>query len=324
MNTAVCGGGIANSSAAMTIVTSTVSANTATINGGGVLNAASMLDAPTTMTISGSTVRDNSAHNGGGVLNFGRLTFAGSPTAVGGNTATTGGGVHFENTYGLGSVTGACPTSLGGLVLYSPANTPTDYSGFTCHDQAVEHGTYAVELSPLSTYAAQTFTAGATGTLDAVELCLDLPGSTYATANVRIESAAAGMPTGTVLATAAPVTLTKNGWLAFTFASPARVTTGTQYAIVLVAPTPAWGISDLNPYAGGQAVMNGLAYPSDDFVFRTYVKVDFQTYVIVAGDTLSRIAETFGVTVDQILAANPSITDPNLIRVGQVISIPVS
>jgi LysM repeat protein len=71
-------------------------------------------------------------------------------------------------------------------------------------------------------------------------------------------------------------------------------------------------------------VMNGLAYPTDDFVFRTYVKPDFQTYVIVAGDTLSTIAERFGVTVDQILAANPSIADPNRIAVGQVINIPVS
>jgi hypothetical protein len=326
MNTAVCGGGISNSSAAMTIINSTVSANSATINGGGVLNAPSMLDAPTTMTISGSTLRDNNAPNGAGVLNFGRLAFASPATIVGGNTATTGGGVLRVGTTPVnGFLTGGCPTSLGGLVIYSPANTPNDYGGFACHDQAVEHGTYAVAFGPLSTYAAQTFTAGVTGALDSVDLGLDLPGSTYTTtANVRIESVANGMPAGTVLATAAPVALTMNGWVAFTFASPARVTKGTQYAIVLVAPTPAWGISDLNPYAGGQAVMNGLAYPTDDFVFRTYVKPDFQTYVIVAGDTLSTIAERFGVTVDQILAANPSIADPNRIAVGQVINIPVS
>jgi hypothetical protein len=310
----------------MTIINSTVSANSATINGGGVLNAPSMLDASTRMTISGSTVRNNNAPNGGGVVNHGRLEFVSPATIVGGNTATIGGGVlQVGNAPVDGFVTGGCPTSLGGFVIYRPANTPNDYGGFACHDQAVEHGTHAVALGPLSTYAAQTFTAGVTGALDVVELGLDLPGSTYTTtANVRIESVADGMPTGTVLATAAPVTLTMNGWVAFTFASPARVTQGTQYAIVLVAPTPAWGISDLNPDAGGQAVMNGLAYPTDDFVFRTYVKPDFQTYVVVAGDTLSKIAEKLGVTVDQILLANPSIVDPNRIAVGQVINIPGS
>jgi LysM repeat protein len=47
-----------------------------------------------------------------------------------------------------------------------------------------------------------------------------------------------------------------------------------------------------------------------------------QPYVVVRGDTLARIAAEFGVTVGQILTANPEITDPNLIAVGQVIVIP--
>jgi LysM repeat protein len=45
-------------------------------------------------------------------------------------------------------------------------------------------------------------------------------------------------------------------------------------------------------------------------------------YTIVRGDTLQRIASRFGVTLGQILTANPEITDPNLIAVGQVIVIP--
>jgi LysM repeat protein len=40
------------------------------------------------------------------------------------------------------------------------------------------------------------------------------------------------------------------------------------------------------------------------------------------GDTLSSIAGEFGLTVGQLLAANPSITDANLIQVGQVLIIP--
>lgn len=47
------------------------------------------------------------------------------------------------------------------------------------------------------------------------------------------------------------------------------------------------------------------------------------TYKVVAGDTLSRIASTFKVTVSAIVEAN-SIKNPNLIRVGQRLTIPVS
>jgi LysM repeat protein len=46
------------------------------------------------------------------------------------------------------------------------------------------------------------------------------------------------------------------------------------------------------------------------------------TYVVRRGDTLNRIASRFGLTIGQLLAANPSITDPNLIAVGQVLVIP--
>jgi LysM repeat protein len=46
------------------------------------------------------------------------------------------------------------------------------------------------------------------------------------------------------------------------------------------------------------------------------------TYVVQPGDTLTSIAQRFGTTVDAILAANPTIENPNLIYVGQVIQIP--
>lgn len=44
-------------------------------------------------------------------------------------------------------------------------------------------------------------------------------------------------------------------------------------------------------------------------------------YVVQAGDTLSSIAQKFGTTVNVIIRAN-NITDPNLIFVGQVLTIP--
>jgi nucleoid-associated protein YgaU len=46
------------------------------------------------------------------------------------------------------------------------------------------------------------------------------------------------------------------------------------------------------------------------------------TYVVVAGDTLSKIARKHGVTNDELLAANPQITNPNRIKVGDEIVIP--
>jgi LysM repeat protein len=46
------------------------------------------------------------------------------------------------------------------------------------------------------------------------------------------------------------------------------------------------------------------------------------TYRIRAGDNLHAIAQKFGLTIGQLLAANPDITDPNRIRVGQALVIP--
>ena len=38
---------------------------------------------------------------------------------------------------------------------------------------------------------------------------------------------------------------------------------------------------------------------------------------------MSKIAKKFGLTVDQVLAANPQIKDPNKIKIGDEIVIPV-
>jgi hypothetical protein len=48
-----------------------------------------------------------------------------------------------------------------------------------------------------------------------------------------------------------------------------------------------------------------------------------QVYRVAAGDTLSRIATRFGLTLDQLRDANPQITDPNKIKVGDEIIIPL-
>lgn len=49
-----------------------------------------------------------------------------------------------------------------------------------------------------------------------------------------------------------------------------------------------------------------------------------QTYYVKKGDTLRKIAEKFGVTVDALLKLNPGITNPNLIYVGQALKVPAA
>ncbi|NMA02804.1 MAG: LysM peptidoglycan-binding domain-containing protein, partial [Clostridia bacterium] len=45
-------------------------------------------------------------------------------------------------------------------------------------------------------------------------------------------------------------------------------------------------------------------------------------YVVQPGDTLFIIATRFGVSLSALLAANPQISDPNIIFTGQIIIIP--
>ena len=44
-------------------------------------------------------------------------------------------------------------------------------------------------------------------------------------------------------------------------------------------------------------------------------------YIVKPGDTLSKIADTFATTIDEIMALN-NLVDPNLIEVGQQLIIP--
>ena len=57
------------------------------------------------------------------------------------------------------------------------------------------------------------------------------------------------------------------------------------------------------------------------FVDATTTTVGVQTYTIVKGDSLSKIAARFGVKTADLAAFN-GITDPNKIQAGQVLKIP--
>ncbi len=53
------------------------------------------------------------------------------------------------------------------------------------------------------------------------------------------------------------------------------------------------------------------------------VRTEADQYVVQAGDTLAKIADRFGLTVDDLVRAN-SIANPNLLGVGQLLIVPVS
>ncbi len=48
----------------------------------------------------------------------------------------------------------------------------------------------------------------------------------------------------------------------------------------------------------------------------------YPTYVVQPGDTLANIGSRYGLSVNQILAVNPQICNPNVIYVGQTINLP--
>ncbi len=48
-----------------------------------------------------------------------------------------------------------------------------------------------------------------------------------------------------------------------------------------------------------------------------------QVYIVAKGDLLSKIATKFGLTLEELMAANPQIKNPNKIAIGDEITIPV-
>lgn len=267
------GGGIFNfsnrsypNSGTMAIVDSTINGNSAAQSGGGIFNAGSETGVAY-VSVSGSTIVTNrSGGSGGGIMSAGQMEFLG-PMTIGGNVAVRGGGMWVS----AGLAIGSCPTSLGGMVTYSPKNAPTDYDGVGCLDQESREANHSLELSAAGGYAAQTFTTRTTGALPSVTLHLEHTGLYTQTAIVQLESVAGGLPTGEVLAVANPRTVPSAEWLTFGFPSPASLVKGTEYAIVLIAPTPPWQYSDLDPYPSGHAVVNGVLRPTEDFAFTTWV-----------------------------------------------------
>jgi hypothetical protein len=109
------------------------------------------------------------------------------------------------------------------------------------------------------TWQAQTFVAGLSGAMDEVDLPLRVVGNPVVPLTVQIQTTSGGQPTGTSIGSASVAQssvmactclmsdFTNFRWDSITLTSPATLTAGTQYAIVLSAPGAAgtiFGIGD--------------------------------------------------------------------------------
>ncbi len=210
----------------------------------------------------------------------------------------------------LSAVTVAASAVLLAGCVTPPASTPTSTTTTTTvpgHtiDQQLPAGTVSATLdvarcpssSTTEYQAAQTFTAGRTGTLDQVSVALRRSSSaSWAPVAVRIETVGAdGKPTGTALGTGdydGPG-VTSSGVVDLPLDSPAAVTAGTKYALVLsesscATPAPAngWVVDGMmgatDNYAGGQAWLRTIPSTSGwrpGVGAGTYLDLFFATWV---------------------------------------------
>ena len=70
---------------------------------------------------------------------------------------------------------------------------------------------------------------------------------------------------------------------------------------------------------------NGLTRPNDLAIGQNIfipTTNSTSTYTVVSGDTMYRIANKLGITLNELINANPQISNPNIIQIGQIINIP--
>ncbi|MFL5758007.1 MAG: LysM peptidoglycan-binding domain-containing protein [Chloroflexota bacterium] len=100
-------------------------------------------------------------------------------------------------------------------------------------------------------------------------------------------------------------------------------------AAVLLFMLPGFLGVGRNGDSGGDGNGGAAASPSESAAVATATpaptappKPTPQTYTIATGDTLSRVAKRFGVTLEALLAANPQIKNPDRLGIGDVLVIP--
>lgn len=87
-----------------------------------------------------------------------------------------------------------------------------------------------------------------------------------------------------------------------------------QPTVVVVTTTP----NPLDAAANNNAQPNNVAAPTANPTSRG----DVQTYTVQSGDMISSIAEANGLTIEEVIAANPQLPNPDSLEVGQQIFIP--
>jgi len=172
-------------------------------------------------------------------------------------------------------------TSPGDVTL---SNAPT-------LDQANTAGTTTGTGFSTASWGGQTFIPAVTGQLVQVDVQLFCSGCTGTTPNLTlsVRSTSGGLPTGGDLATATLPGFSSGAGIYYSviFGSPATLTSGTQYALILrPVANPSvggyfWIRSSPSTYANGQRVIstdNGVTWTADstrDFNFKAYMQTGY-------------------------------------------------
>ncbi|MFL6282560.1 MAG: beta strand repeat-containing protein, partial [Pyrinomonadaceae bacterium] len=178
----------------------------------------------------------------------------------------------------------AAGSGTGVDIASSPGDVKLGGLGAEAIDQSNSPASLSTATITTTTWIAQTFTAGKTGQLTKAMMSMGLSSGSTATGTVELRGTTSGAPNAIVLATATigPVTNVGSAGTYFaTFSTPATVTAGTVYALVLRANaggSPAFGVQGTtNGYAGGvyyRSTTSGSAWTAQttDLYFAEYVK----------------------------------------------------
>ena len=179
--------------------------------------------------------------------------------------------------------------------------------------------------------AAQTFTAGASGLLDQVDMHLGTVGDAFDGLVVEIRNVVGGEPGSTVLATStftAPDGTLSPDWRSVTFNPPAMITATTQYAIVAYPAAGSseyrWSTSGTDSYASGEVLYSDTipattwsgASSLGDAAFKTYVSpggADLSVTLDPPTTAKSKSTMTYTITIDNAgpeTAENVVVTAP--------------
>jgi LysM repeat protein len=210
----------------------------------------------------------------------------------------------------LGTVVPAVvdPAAQGGQAGQVVVASPTPAAGQVTQPQVV-----VVTNTPAGPVSDCQYVVGLGETLSAIARDYNLTVNEIATANniTNPDLVQAGYPItipgcGRPLATATPaVAAGQGGAVVAPTANPLLPNRGSGFQV--------GGTNQANPAVGQGGAASTTATDNSQGPF---------VYTIAAGDRLFQLSITYGVTVSQILAANPQIVDMNYIVEGQRITIP--